>query len=169
MLRTLSSTVGAFQQAAPTKPPVLTAGDITPKASWEIGCITYFAHKDTSPAYQVQHVAWGLQDARIQQWYAIKHDRLNTLIFAAFMTELRLTWLPTNWAADTHMKMLSSRQTTQPFHEWATKFQTQNALLVSLNSHLSTEKVQYHLEAHMNFNLTNEYRNCRSPHLCAWY
>lgn len=58
------------------------------------------------------------------------------------------------------MKMLSSRQTTQPFHEWTAEFQTQNTLLIGLDSHLSTEKVQYHLEVHMNFDLANEYRNC---------
>ena len=90
MLCTSSPTVGAFQQATLTKPPVLTAGDVTPEAlcSWEIGCITYFAHKDVTPASQVQRVAWGLHDARIQQWYVTEHNRLNTLTFATFMTEL---------------------------------------------------------------------------------
>ena len=58
-----------YQQASTMKPPVLTPGTVSPEQlhMWEMGCLQYFHHKTISAADQVQYVAWGLHDPRIQQ------------------------------------------------------------------------------------------------------
>ena len=158
---TAISNVAEYQQSAPTKPPTLSAGEVTPEQlqKWELGCRQYFFHKDVEADNQVKRVAWGLLDPRIQQWYAIEAERLNGLDFGDFMVELRSYWLPSDWASDLRLKMLSSRQGTRPFLEWVVDVQTQNSLLVGDEAHLSEAGLRYHLEANMNKDLAVEYRS----------
>ena len=55
-----SSNVDRCEQAAPNKPPLLTAGDVTPAAlrAWEMGCLQFFRQKEVSEKEQVGKVAW---------------------------------------------------------------------------------------------------------------
>ena len=150
-----------YQQASTTKPPVLTPGTVSPEQlrMWEMGCLQYFHHKMISAADQVQYVAWGLHDPRIQQWYAIDAGCLNILDFTSFMAELRNYWLPTDWAADLRLKMLSSHQGSHPFHEWVIDVQTQNTMLANHDGHMNDQGLRFHFEANMNKDLALQYRS----------
>ncbi|KAG2065369.1 hypothetical protein BDR04DRAFT_1121922 [Suillus decipiens] len=80
------------EQPAPTKPPFLSTGDITPKilCNWEMGCRQYFKHKDIPEEEQVE-----------------------------YMTEFRVYWLPSDWADVMRQKLLTSNQGNKPFNKWA--------------------------------------------------
>ncbi|KIJ05142.1 hypothetical protein PAXINDRAFT_53754, partial [Paxillus involutus ATCC 200175] len=91
-------------------------------------------------------------------WYINDDDRLNALSFTDFIAEVRNCWLPSDWAALTRQKMLSSMQGSRPFQEWAVEIQSQNAILRSTTSHLTEASVKYHLEAHMHPDLALDYR-----------
>ena len=99
---TAISNVAEYQQSAPMKPLTLSTGEVTPKQlqKWELSCRQYFFHKDVEAGNQVKHVAWGLLDLWIQQWYVIEAECLNGLDFGDFMVELRSYWLPSDWALD---------------------------------------------------------------------
>lgn len=155
-----SSKTGRCEQAAPNQPPFLTAGDLTPEVlrAWEMGCRHFFRQKEVAEKAQVGRVAWNLQDLRIQDWYINDRDRLNALSFAEFMQEVRSCWLPSDWVAMVRQKMLASTQGEKPFHVWAAEIQSQNALLRGYPSHLSDEKLYYHLESHMHVDLFADYR-----------
>ena len=62
-----SSHVGRCEQTAANKPPLLTAGDITPEAlrAWEMDCLQFFRQKGLAEEEQVGKVAWNLQDPRV--------------------------------------------------------------------------------------------------------
>ena len=109
-MMTAISSIAKYQQSAPMKPPTLSASEVTPKQlqKWELSCQQYFFHKDVEANNQVKCVAWGLLDLWIQQWYSIDSGHLNTLDFAEFMVELCSYWLPSDWASDLCLKMLSS-------------------------------------------------------------
>ena len=87
------------------------------------------------------------------------------------MDELRRFWLPSDWASELRLKMLSSRQGSCPFHEWVVDVQTQNSILVNDTAHMSDANLRYHFEAHMHKDLAIEY--CTSDakdetDLCKW-
>ena len=167
------TSIGEYQQGAPTKPPTLTPGEVTPEQlwKWEMGCSQYFFHKDIAVDDQVKRVAWGLLGPRIQQWYSVENRRLNALTFNSFMDELRRFWLPSDWASELHLKMLSSCQGSSPFHEWVVDVQTQNSILVNNTAHMSNANLCYHFEAHMHKDLAIEYRTSDvkdEADLCKW-
>ncbi|KAG2746933.1 hypothetical protein P692DRAFT_20781250, partial [Suillus brevipes Sb2] len=147
-------------QPAPTKPPFLTPGDITPEVlrTWEMGCRQYFKHKDIPAEEQVGKVAWGMQEPSVQEWYLNDQDRMDKLKFNEYMSEVRAYWLPWDWADTTRQKLLSSSQGSKAFSDWAVEVQTLNALLRGTTSHLTELNLRYHLEAHMQDDLRTEYR-----------
>ncbi|KAG1863435.1 hypothetical protein C8R48DRAFT_773477 [Suillus tomentosus] len=147
-------------QPAPTKPPFLTPGDITPEVlhTWEMGCRQYFKHKDIPVDEQVGKVAWGMQEPSVQEWYLDDQERMDELTFGKYMDEVRAYWLPSDWADTTRQKLLSSCQGNKVFSDWAIEVQSLNALLHNTTSHLTELNLRYHLEAHMNADLCTEYR-----------
>ncbi|KAG6328379.1 hypothetical protein ID866_10711 [Astraeus odoratus] len=157
----MSSVTGHCKQSNPNKAPALTAGDVTPEAlhAWEMGCHHFFRQKDIADADQVARVAWNLQDPHIQDWYTNSSDCLNQLTFPKFMSEVHLYWLPSDWAATVHQKMLSSTQGSKPFHLWAVEIESLNILLHGSDSHLSEANLHYHLEFHMNLDLCADYHS----------
>ncbi|KAG1803252.1 uncharacterized protein BJ212DRAFT_1304647 [Suillus subaureus] len=60
--------MACIEQVLASKPPFLTAGQITPEAlhGWEMGCTQYFLHKEVKDDEEVKKVAWGMQDPIIQ-------------------------------------------------------------------------------------------------------
>ena len=154
------TSIGEYQQGAPMKPPTLTPGEVMPEQlqKWEMGCSQYFFHKDIAADDQVKRVTWGLLDPQIQQWYSVENGRLNALTFNSFMDKLRRFWLPSDWASELCLKMLSSHQGSHPFHEWVVDIQTQNSILVNDTAHMSNANLRYHFEAHMHKDLAIEYR-----------
>ncbi|KAG1841699.1 hypothetical protein DFJ58DRAFT_610860, partial [Suillus subalutaceus] len=146
-------------QSSASKPPLLTAGEITPDAlwSWEMGCIQFFMHKDVPEDEMVRKVAWGLQEPRIQDWYMTNQDEIDLMTFKEYMAEVREIWLPIGWADTIRRKMLASTQGQRAFSEWAIDVQSQNTLLRGTPSHLADVNILYHLESHMNIDLAADY------------
>ncbi|KIK38836.1 hypothetical protein CY34DRAFT_90294, partial [Suillus luteus UH-Slu-Lm8-n1] len=155
-----TSKTARVKQPAPTKPPFLTPGDITPEAlrSWEVGCRQYFKHKAVPGEEQVGKVAWGMQEPSIQDWYINDQERMDKLSFDKYMKEVRAYWLPTDWADITRQKLLSSCQDSKAFSDWAVEVQRLNSLLRGTESHLTELNLRYHLEVHMQPDLRTEYR-----------
>ena len=155
-----SSHVGRCEQTTANKPPLLTAGDITPEAlrAWEMGCLQFFRQKGLAEEEQVGKVAWNLQDLRVQDWYSHDCERLNAMTFTDFMKEVRSYWLPSDWADSICQKMLSSTQGDKAFHVWAAEVQSQNVLLWGSPSYLPDDNLRFHLESHMHKDLLAEYR-----------
>ena len=155
--------VGCYEQVAPNKAPLLTAGDITPEAlrAWEMGCYQFFWQKEVVEKEQVKKVAWNLQDPRVQDWYSNDCERLNALTFSAFMKEVQSYWLCSDWATIVRQRLLLSTQGDKPFHVWAAETQSQNDLLRGDPSHLSDEAIRYHLESHMHPDLMADYRSVK--------
>ncbi|KAG2111496.1 uncharacterized protein F5147DRAFT_771645 [Suillus discolor] len=52
------------ESASVSKPPVLTAGELTPEVlrSWEMGCTQFFLYKEVKDIEIVKRVAWGMQE-----------------------------------------------------------------------------------------------------------
>ncbi|KAL4062441.1 hypothetical protein V8B97DRAFT_1995826 [Scleroderma yunnanense] len=156
----MSSKVGHCERVAPSKPPLLTAGNITPDAlrPWEICCRQFLSRKEVAAKDQVGIVAWNIQDPRVRNWYMSDCDRLDALPFDGFMKELRSYWLPYDWTASVLQKIRSSMQGDKPFHVWATEVQSQNALLRGEPPHLSDKSLRGHLERYMHIDLIPDYR-----------
>jgi hypothetical protein len=156
---TMSSKVARVDQASASKPPFLTAGEVTPEAlrAWEMGCIQFFRHKDVPEDEMVGKVIWGMQDPRIQDWYLTNQEEIDVLSFKEFMAEVRRIWLPIGWADTVRRKMLASNQGQRPFSEWAINMQSQNTLLRGTTSHLTDVNILYHLESHLNADLAADY------------
>jgi hypothetical protein len=87
------------EQDAPSKPPLLTTGEITPAVmrSYENACLSYFENKDIVEEKQVRKILGGLQDSRLQDWIDINRERFLALSFVQFMTEFRAGYLPEDW------------------------------------------------------------------------
>ncbi|KAG2052512.1 hypothetical protein BDR06DRAFT_1009375 [Suillus hirtellus] len=71
-----------MEQTAASKPPILTAGQITPEAlhTWENGCTQFFIHKEVKDDKKV------------------KKAKYDALTFAEYLKEVHTYWLPTDWA-----------------------------------------------------------------------
>lgn len=166
------SKIARVEQAAPSKPPALSAGQITPEVlrAWENGCTQFFLHKEVKDDKKVKKVAWGMQDPIVKDWYLNDQAKLDALTFAEYMKEVRMYWLPTDWADTVRRKMLASIQGQRPFSEWAVDVQSQNTLLRGTTSHLDDKNLLYHLEAHMNNDLAANYHaeGISEPVLCKW-
>ncbi|KAG1811897.1 uncharacterized protein BJ212DRAFT_1483600 [Suillus subaureus] len=126
------------EQSSASKPPFLTAGEVTPEAlwSWEMGCTQFFIHKDVPEEEMVKKVAWGMQDPHIQDWYITNQEEIDVMMFKEYMAEVCSVWLPIGWADTVRRKMLASRQGQRAFSEWAIDVQSQNTLLRGMASHL---------------------------------
>ncbi|KAG1763847.1 hypothetical protein EDD22DRAFT_1050004 [Suillus occidentalis] len=144
------------EQSAPSKPPKLTAGEITPQVAldWENACETYFMHKSVDPADQVKMIASGMLDPRLRTWYLTRRATLNAGTFAEYMSALRIAWLESNWANKLRKKVLGSRQNNRSFYEWALDLQNQNALLYGNPSYLSDNQLKDLLDANICDELT---------------
>ncbi|KAH0826200.1 hypothetical protein J3R83DRAFT_5635 [Lanmaoa asiatica] len=117
-----------FEQTAGNKPPILSPGDVSPEElhKWETGCRQYFKVKTIAVEYQVTHVAWNLQDLRVQDWYTMEANRLNTLTFDDFMKEVRKTWLPVGLGHNNPPKDAWIFQQAKSFRKWTIEVQSLN-------------------------------------------
>ncbi|KAG2045749.1 hypothetical protein BDR06DRAFT_985737 [Suillus hirtellus] len=125
------------EQSVCTKPPILTAGELTPEVirACDMACQNYFTHKEVAEDVQVKKVSWGMLDPWLQDWY-----------------------MTNRWAAQVRKKLLSSAQGTRPFTEWAAELQSTNALLTGETSYFSKTLMRNQLEANMNDNLSADCR-----------
>lgn len=60
-----------LEQSVPTKPPVLTTGDVMAQVAhnFEVTCLKYFMHKDIKADSQVKMIVFGLEDTHLRNWY----------------------------------------------------------------------------------------------------
>jgi hypothetical protein len=145
------SKMAIVDQDAPSKVPILSAGEITPAVmrEFEDACIGYFENKDIDEDKQVRKILAGLKDERIKEWLSVDCPRFQSLTFNAFMVEFHAAYLPENWEQDTHGEVLSLSQGTQTFWDFAVTLQSKNALLSNTMSHLSKDKLRHQLEDNM--------------------
>ncbi|KAG1760009.1 hypothetical protein EDD22DRAFT_781723 [Suillus occidentalis] len=146
----------SVEQSAPSKPPKLLAGELTPQIArdWENACSTYFMHKEVEEKNKVKMVAFGMLDPRLHTWYLAARPTLDAGTFDQYMTALKKAWLDTYWAAKLRKKVLGSQQGTRAFYEWALDVQNQNALLYGTTDHLSDERLRNQLDANLCDELT---------------
>jgi hypothetical protein len=145
------SKMAIVDQDAPSKVPILSAGEITPAVmrEFEDACIGYFENKDIDEDKQVRKILAGLKDDRIKERLSVDRPRFQCLTFNAFMVEFCTAYLPENWEQDTRGEVLSLSQGTQTFWDFAITLQSKNALLSNTTSHLSKDKLRHQLEANM--------------------
>ena len=143
------------EQPDGTKPPVLTAGIITPETAraWERACRQFFLQKNVPEGDQVKRVAWGMHDPRLQDWYLTEQEEIDKLSFAEYMSQLREKWLEADWQSKVRNRLLGTPQGVRNFYEWAIELQSVNALLRDDPSHLSLQQLRYQIEATMNDDL----------------
>jgi hypothetical protein len=144
------------EQSAPSKPPKLTIGELTPEVvrDWKNACETYFMHKGIEVKDQVKMVAFGMADPRLHTWYLAQRTTLDAGTFTEYMTALKGAWLENHWDTKLRKKVLGSQQGTRSFYEWALDLQNQNALLYGNAAHLSETQLRNQLEANCNDDLT---------------
>lgn len=146
----------SVEQSAPSKPPKLLTGELTPEAArdWENACATYFMHKEIEPQNQVKMVAFRMLDPRLHTWYLAQQVTLDAGTFLEYMTALKDAWLETHWDTKLRKKVLGSRQGGRAFYEWALELQNQNALLYGNAAHLTDAQLRNQLEANICDDLT---------------
>ncbi|KAG0694998.1 hypothetical protein DFH29DRAFT_957276, partial [Suillus ampliporus] len=106
---TKSATV---EQSAPSKPPKLSAGELTPEVAhdWDNACSTYFMHKEIEAKDQVKMIVFGMLDPCLHTWYLAQRATLDAGMFTEYMTALKDSWLDTHWDMKLHKKVLGSQQ-----------------------------------------------------------
>ena len=146
------------EQSAPTKVPVLTAGDITPATmrQYENACNNYFVHKKIPGDDQVSMIVGGLLDTRVADWIDADRVRIVDLSFADFMDEFRHAYLEEDWEEDTRRDVLGMSQGSDSFWDYAVSLQSKNSLLHGTTSHLSDEQLRHQLGAGMELRLSKK-------------
>jgi hypothetical protein len=147
------------EQSAPSKPPILYPGDVSPEIllEFEIGCIGYFDTKEIAPDRQVRKIIAGLKDSRMRDWITTDHERILELSFEEFFVELRSLFLDPNWEELTCREMGTMVQKGEAFWNYAIRMQAKNSLLLNTPSHLSDDQLRHHLEAGMDETLARRY------------
>ena len=150
--------MASVEQSAPSKVPVLTAGDISPVTmrQFEHACMNYFIHKKVIADDQVSLIIGGILDDGVGDWIISDRDRLIALPFNAFMTEFRTNYLAEDWEEDTLHKVLSMTQGTGTFWDYAIALQSKNSLLRGTVSHLPDDKLRHQLGAGMETRLSKK-------------
>ncbi|EIW74139.1 hypothetical protein CONPUDRAFT_160389, partial [Coniophora puteana RWD-64-598 SS2] len=84
-------TKASVVQAAPTKPPVLTAGDLTPETVQDLeDALDRFYHmKDVADARHISYAMYAFQDRQISDWITTNRVTLKELSVVDFFTKLR--------------------------------------------------------------------------------
>ncbi|TFY76704.1 hypothetical protein EWM64_g7307 [Hericium alpestre] len=135
------------EQAAMTKAPMLSPGNISPEVlrQWERGCCTYFYHKDIEASAQIQAVAWGFQDTCLQSWFSVNQASFTALSFDDFVNELKV-WMEPNWEICLSNELLNARQSPKKdFYSWFIEIASLNLLLDDTDSHLDDGTLRHKL------------------------
>ncbi|KZP17246.1 hypothetical protein FIBSPDRAFT_675093, partial [Athelia psychrophila] len=138
------------------KPPLISAGDISPELCYQIekGFHGFFANKGIKPEDQVARALFSFQDHRIEEWIAAHQDELVLCTFAEFMVKLHVLMLAPNWEGKLKTSILGMRQGDVSFIEFYNHMASRNILLRGSASHLDAAEVRDQLEA----NMTSELR-----------
>jgi hypothetical protein len=144
-----TSKMASVEQDSPSRPPVLTKGDLTPAVmrSFEQACFGYFENKDIADDKKVKKILASFQDSRIQDWISVERHRFINLVFADFMAEFRAAYLPEDWEGVTRIELLSMMQNELSFWDFAIAVQAKNSLLINTTSHLEKEALRHRIES----------------------
>ncbi|KAI0047121.1 hypothetical protein FA95DRAFT_1474948, partial [Auriscalpium vulgare] len=153
-----TSLTARFEQSSVTKPPVLTAGNITPVElrEFKYGCEAYHKHKGIPPEAHTRMITDGFQDPRIREWIRNRREFYEALPLAEFLEHVSRRWLQAGWELRVSNELLNSRQKNRPFNEWQVKLSSKNTLLVGTPSHLDDDALRRKLQAGMNIDLGAE-------------
>lgn len=145
-----------------SKSPILLAGEIDPAVmrTFELGCLDFFDCKEIKEGDQVRKILGCFRDTRIRDWINGDRNRLLTLSFADFMTELRANYLDPDWEPTVRRRILAATlKQNQSFWDWFSHMQSLNSLLANTPSHFSDASLREKLEAGLDPELT---RRCNA-------
>jgi len=126
-------------------------GAVSPEVlrQFENACRSYFRNKEgLEPKDYVAHVAGGLQDPLIADWYWTSQAMFDVMSFDDFMKEIRNKWLPNDWEQDIRRRVLGTKQ-SGAFWEWAVKMRSLNTLLHGTPMHLDDVGLLNQLKANL--------------------
>ncbi|KIM88189.1 hypothetical protein PILCRDRAFT_3223 [Piloderma croceum F 1598] len=130
------SGLATVEWEAPTKVPILNAGNITPDVmrEYEDDCINFFDAKEIPADKQV----------------------LLALTFEEFMVEFRVNYLEEDWESTTRCQLLAMTQGNQSFRNYAVALQAKNSLLINMPSYLQKDKLRHQIEARIDAKLAKK-------------
>ena len=145
-----------------SKSPTLLAGEIDPAVmrTFELGCLDFFDCKGIKEEDQVRKILGSFRDTRIRDWISGDRNRLLTLSFADFMSEMRANYLDPDWEPTVRCRILAATlKQNQSFWDWFSHMQSLNSLLANTASHFSDALLCEKLEARLDPELT---RRCNA-------
>ena len=145
-----------------SKSPTLLAGEIDPAVmrTFELGCLDFFDCKEIKEEDQVRKILGSFRDTRIRNWISGDRNRLLTLSFSDFMSELRANYLDPDWEPTVRRRILAATlKQNQSFWDWFSHMQSLNSLLANTASHFSDTSLREKLEAGLDPELT---RRCNA-------
>ena len=107
----MSSKIAFVKHPVTKHCPILTAGDISPKALVDLvdAHNEYFIAKDIDNKDKVKKILGGFKDVHICDWITSDRERLLTLDYSAFMAELCTNYLPADWEDNVRTEILSMK------------------------------------------------------------
>jgi len=146
----MASTLATVEHPITKHCPILTAGDITPKAIVDLGDAhnEYFIAKEIEDTDKVKKILGGFKDVHIRDWIASDRVRLLALSYEDFMAELQTNYLPPDWEEEVQNQILGMRmEKNVKFWDWCQQMRAINIVLRGTESHLSDAQLRNQLEA----------------------
>ena len=153
-----SSKHAASLYANLTHPPILSEGELTPKAllTFEEDCNSYFLNAKGGVAddHKVLRILNSFRDTHVRNWITTDRAALTALSFEDFMQRLRAEFLPPNWEDKVRSRILGSKMPrNERFIHWARSLQAENYVLRGTTSHLTDDRLRDSLEANVDLDL----------------
>ena len=155
----MSSNLSTVEHPVTKHCPILTGGELTPQTLLlaENAFNEFFIAKNVSKDDEVKLILGAFKDVHIRDWIATDRERLLTLTFDLFMSELRTNFLPTDWVESVRMSLLGMRMTrNMKFWDFAQSVRALNIVLRGTPSHLGESALQNQLEAGLEHGLQAE-------------
>jgi len=146
----MSSNIAFVEHPVTKHCPILTAGDVSPKALVDLvdAHNEYFIAKDINDADKVKKILGGFKDVHIRDWIASDRERLLALDYEAFMAELRINYLPADWEDNVRTEILGMKmERNDKFWDWCQSMRALNIVLRGTPSHLTETALRNQLEA----------------------
>ena len=151
-----SSTLATVDHPVTKHCPILTAGEVTPKALVDLTDAhnEYFIAKDIEDKDKVKKILGGFKCVHIRDWIACERARLLALDYEVFMAEVCASYLPSNWEETVRTQILAMRmEPNVKFWDWVQEMRALNIVLRGTDSHLSDEALRNQLEASLETSL----------------
>ena len=151
-----SSTMATVEHPVMKHCPILTAGEVTPKALVDLTDAhnEYFIAKDIEDKDKVKKILGGFKCVHIRDWIACERACLLALSYKVFMEELRASYLPPDWEETVCTQILGMRMKPNiKFWDWVQEMRALNIILHGTDSHLSDEALRNQLEASLETSL----------------